>query len=110
MSVRLELQGNAVVLGVKAQPGARRNGITGVHDGRLKVSVTQVAEKGKANTAIVEVLCKRLDLRKHQLELIAGETSSLKTFLVHRVTLDELVSRLTAALDGDQKLGGSEKS
>lgn len=109
MNVRLELQGDAVALGIKAQSGARRNGITGVHDGRLRVSVTQVAEKGKANAAIVEVLCKRLDLRKHQLELIAGETSPLKTFLVHRVTLDEFAERVAAALEGDQKLGGSEK-
>ena len=38
-------------LGIKALPGSRRNGITGVHDGLLKVAVTQVAEKGKANAA-----------------------------------------------------------
>jgi uncharacterized protein YggU (UPF0235/DUF167 family) len=38
-----------VILPVRAQPGASRAGIRGEHAGALKVSVTQVAEKGKAN-------------------------------------------------------------
>ena len=87
-----------VILNVRAQPGARASGVRGEHDGALKVSVTQVAEKGKANKALVAVLCKALQLRKSQLELIAGETSSHKRFLVREVTIPELRSRLEAAL------------
>ena len=44
------------ILPVRAQPGARRNGVQGEQNGALKVAVTQVAEKGKANKAVLEVL------------------------------------------------------
>ena len=49
--IRLVTNSSGVVLPVKAQAGARRNAITGEHDGALKVAVSQVPEKGKANAA-----------------------------------------------------------
>jgi uncharacterized protein len=90
-----------VLLHVRAQPGARASGVRGEHDGALKVSVTQVAEKGKANKALVAVLCKALQLRKSQLQLIAGETSSHKRFLVREIAVADLRSRIEAALVGN---------
>ena len=87
-----------VILPVRAQPGARSSGLRGVQDAALKVAVTQIAEKGKANKALVAVLCKALQLRKSQVELIAGETASHKRFLVREVTVAELRERIEAAL------------
>ena len=51
-----------VVLPVRAQAGASKNGIRGEQNGMLKVSVTQVAEKGKANKALAETIAKGLGL------------------------------------------------
>jgi uncharacterized protein (TIGR00251 family) len=90
----LELHPEGTVLPVRAQPGARRNEIRGEQEGALKVCVTQSPEKGKANKAIVEVLSKALSLRKSQIELIAGETSHHKRFLVRGMTPDELRDRV----------------
>lgn len=98
MSVQLERHPQGVVLPVRAQPGAKRNGIRGVHQGMLKVTVTQIAEKGKANQAILEVLCKALDLRKSQVVLVAGETSQQKRFLIRDVNADDLAARIAAAM------------
>ena len=67
---------------MRAQAGARDNAIRGQQDGALKVAVTQIAEKGKANKAIIDVLCKSLSLKRSQVSLIAGETSSQKRFLI----------------------------
>jgi len=78
------------ILPVRAQPGARRNEIRGEQDGMLKVSVTQSPEKGKANKALIALLSKELSLRKSQLELIAGQMSPQKQFLVRDVTPEEL--------------------
>ncbi len=83
-----------VVVPVHAQPRARKNGIQGVHAGRLKVAVTQAPEKGKANAAILKVLAKQLDLKSSQLELLGGETSQQKTVLVRGLSLAELQERL----------------
>jgi uncharacterized protein (TIGR00251 family) len=96
--VKLEPHPQGVILPVKAQPGAKRSGIRGEHDGQLKVSVTQIAEKGKANESLVEVLAKSLGLRKSQVTMIAGETSSQKRFLLTETTVDELAVRIAAAL------------
>ncbi len=63
----------------------------------LKVCVTQSPEKGKANKALVEVLSKALGLKKSQIELIAGETSHQKRFLVHGIDAGELASRVEGA-------------
>jgi uncharacterized protein (TIGR00251 family) len=90
----LESHCDGTILPVRAQPGARRNEIRGVQDGMLKVCVTQSPEKGKANKAVVEVLSKTLRLRKSKIELIAGETSRQKRFLVRGITPDELAARI----------------
>lgn len=96
--IDLEQTDEGVILPVKAQPGARSSGIRGVHDGALRVSVTQVAEKGKANKAIVGVLGKTLGLRKSQIELIAGPASARKRFLIRDVSEEQLRQRIEAAL------------
>jgi uncharacterized protein (TIGR00251 family) len=89
-----------VVLPVRAQAGGNMNAIRGEQDGQLKVSVTQVAEKGKANKAIADVLAKGLGLKRSQVELIAGSTQPQKRFLIRDLSADELRERLEAALGG----------
>jgi len=96
--IALEPHPEGTILPVRAQPGSRRNEIRGEQDGMLKVCVTQSPEKGKANKALVELLSKLLSLRKSQFELIAGETSHHKKFLVRQITAEELSRRIAAIL------------
>jgi hypothetical protein len=84
-----------VVLPVRAQAGASKNGIRGEQNGMLKVSVTQIAEKGKANKALAETIAKGLGLKKSQVELLAGETQSQKKFLIRGVSRTELETSLS---------------
>jgi len=92
--LNLEPHAHGVILPVSVQPGARRNEIRGVQNGRLKVGVTQAPERGKANKAAVELLCKSLGLRKSQIELLSGETSRQKRFVVFGLTPQELAARI----------------
>jgi uncharacterized protein len=96
--VALETTSDGVRLPVRAQPGARRNSVVGVHDGRLKVAVTQVAERGKANDAVLDVLADALHLRPSQLELVSGMTNREKVVLVRGVDVAELSARIDVAL------------
>ena len=80
--VKLEQDERGVIMPVRAQAGARRNGITGVHGGRLLVAVTAAPEKGKANRAIAKVLSESFGVRKSSIELLTGETSTRKRFLI----------------------------
>ena len=95
----IELQPHAegFVLAVRAEPGAKRNEIRGQQAAALKVGVTQVAEKGKANRALRDYLAQVLQLNRSQVQLLCGETSRQKKFLIRGVTQDELRQRLRAA-------------
>lgn len=83
---------------VAAQPRARRNEIRGEQAGRLKVCVTQPAERGKANQAIIELLAEQLELRRAQITLLSGQSNSYKRFLLRGVSKPELDDRLTGLL------------
>jgi uncharacterized protein (TIGR00251 family) len=97
--IRLEPTSDGVVLSVKAKAGARVNALSGVHDGALKVAVTQAPERGKANRAIIDLLAESLGLRKSQITLLSGETSPQKRFRISEITADELTRRITSTLD-----------
>jgi uncharacterized protein (TIGR00251 family) len=83
---------------VHATAAARHASVGGCHDDALRVSVTAAAEKGKANQAIKKALADALNLKPHQLELIAGETNRRKQFLISGAN-DDLPARV-AELSG----------
>lgn len=99
----LQNHAHGVVLLLRVQPGARRQGIVGTHADRLKVAVHAAPEKGKANKAVIEVLCDELNLKRSQLQLIAGETSSDKQVLISNESIEELQTRIAVML-GDTNL------
>jgi uncharacterized protein (TIGR00251 family) len=78
----LESHPQGVVIRVKARPGARRNAFAGLHDGALRIDVTAVPEKGKANDAIIALLAKTFGVAKSSIELISSPTNPQKRFLI----------------------------
>ena len=96
--IELADHAEGVILPVRAQAGASKNGIRGEQNGMLKVSVTQIAEKGKANKALAETIAKGLGLKKSQVELLSGETQPQKKFLIRDMSRDDLQQRLMAEI------------
>ena len=76
--IELRATPEGVLLPVHAQPGARRARIVGEHGGRLKVAVSQPAEKGRANAAMIEFLAAEFGIRTSQITIRSGETSPRK--------------------------------
>lgn len=87
------------IIAVRAQPGARKNAVTGEHAGALKVAVTAPPDKGRANDAIIEVLAEAFQIKTSQIELLSGATNRQKRFLLRDLTLQEVGSRLHARLE-----------
>lgn len=87
-----------VLLPVRAQPGARKSGIQGVHGSALKVAVQAPPEDGRANAALVEVIRDALGLKRSQVELHSGATSREKVFLLRGVTVAEMTTRIAQLL------------
>ena len=65
-----------------------------MHDGALKVSVQAAPEDGKANDAIMELLKKTLGIKRNQIEILSGQTSRDKKFLIRELMLEELAQKI----------------
>ena len=79
-------------------PAARRNAITGTHDGALKISLTTPPTDGRANDALVAFLAERLNVPRAHIELLTGATSRTKTLRVTGLTALEVETRLLSDL------------
>jgi len=94
---RDEAQGSACRLRVRAQPGARREGLAGTWNGLLKLAVSAPPEDGRANESLARLLGRLLGLRRNQVELLAGERARTKEFRVElpcRTVRARLAARL----------------
>jgi uncharacterized protein (TIGR00251 family) len=82
------------VLSVRAQPGARKCAVLGSRGGALKVAVTAPPQDGRANKALAQTLADTLDIKRGQIELLSGQTSRDKRFLIRGLSAAQLLSRL----------------
>lgn len=80
--------GDAVLLRIKAVPGARRDEIAGELGDRLKVRVSAAPEGGKANTAICALIAKKLGMRKKDVRVESGMTNPEKIVRVEGVGVE----------------------
>jgi uncharacterized protein (TIGR00251 family) len=80
-------------LTIHATPGAKRCAVGGSHDGALRVAVNLPAEKGRANEAIAKLIAQSLGVKPAQVELLRGQTSRRKVFVIHDAP-DELQQRI----------------
>ena len=81
-----------VTLAVRALPGAKKKtAILGIYcegdKARLKIAVQAPAVEGRANSALVEFLADKFGVAKSHVELISGELSRSKVFLIRGVSL-----------------------
>jgi hypothetical protein len=63
-------------------PGAKRNEITGTHDGAVKISLTTPPTDGRANQALIAFLAARLKVPRASITLLTGATSRSKTLRI----------------------------
>ncbi|MCC6572919.1 MAG: DUF167 domain-containing protein [Planctomycetes bacterium] len=94
----MQPRGGAFVLRLRVAPKARRDAITGVHGGALKVAVTEPPDKGKANEAVLRLIAKTLHLPPACIEVLAGHTSRDKQVSIRcGGTAEELATKLLSA-------------
>ncbi|MGB9407500.1 MAG: DUF167 domain-containing protein [Terracidiphilus sp.] len=89
-----------VTLAVRAQPGAKKTAITGLYGegpaAQLKIAVHAPPLEGRANQALIAFLAETFAVPKNAVELIAGELSRSKVFLLRGVTLEKANAALSA--------------
>jgi uncharacterized protein (TIGR00251 family) len=86
------------ILPVRVHPGARKNEITGVHDGALKISLTTPPTDGRANEALMAFLAKFLKVQRARITLVNGATNRTKTLRVAAKSAAEVQASLSGFL------------
>jgi uncharacterized protein (TIGR00251 family) len=94
----VEAGNDGAVLRVHVQPGARSEGIAGVHGNALKVRVRAPATSGRANDAVLNLLAKELGVAVTALALTGGASSRDKRVRFDGLSAAELEKRLAATL------------
>jgi len=92
--IELVAHARGVLVAVRARPGARRDEVLGEHGGALRISVATKPEAGKANEAIRRVLAEALGVKPAQVELVTGQTSREKRFLILNADINEVRARV----------------
>ncbi len=77
--------GDAWLLDLHVQPGARATQAVGEHGGRLKLKIAAPPVDNKANAHLLAWLADRLGVPKASVTLVRGETSRQKTVAVRGV-------------------------
>jgi hypothetical protein len=85
-------------LPVRVHPGAKRNAITGIHDGALKVSLTTPPTDGRANQALIAFLAGKLRIPRARVTLLTGATSRAKSLHIVGLTAAQLRASLHISL------------
>jgi len=98
LPIALRDSADGCILPVRVHPGAKRNAITGVHDGALKISLTTPPTDGRANDALIAFLATYLKIPRASITLITGATSRSKAVRITGLTTAELESRLLTHL------------
>jgi uncharacterized protein (TIGR00251 family) len=87
-----------VTLAVRAQPGAKKTAIVGVYGegdaAQLKIAVQAPPIEGRANDALVAFLAETFGISKRSVELVSGELSRSKVFMLTGVTIQQARSKL----------------
>lgn len=86
---------------MRAQPGARRSGVSGLWNGRVKVAVRAPAQDGRANEELLAVLAEVLGLPRRALQLERGERAQLKEIRIE-APRSVVETRLLAALSSER--------
>lgn len=82
----IEARADHVLLRVRVQPKASRNGHTWAADGSLRIAVTAAPKEGEANDALAAYVAKRLGIAKGRVQLASGAHSREKAFRLEGVT------------------------
>jgi uncharacterized protein (TIGR00251 family) len=94
--------GKSCTIGVRAQPGARREGCVGTWNGMLKIAVRAPAQDGRANESLLCVVAELFGLRRASVELVSGAGSRAKRFRL-AMSATEVRARVAELVEGAER-------
>ena len=84
-------------LNVRVQPKASRNSVEVAEDGAIRVRVTALPDRGKANEAVVRLLSKNLGIPKSAVRITRGHTYRNKVVQFEGLERDDVIRLIEGA-------------
>jgi len=91
----LQSRGDAVLLTLHIQPGAKKTEVVGLHGAALKIRLASPPVDGKANAALIAFIAEKLGIAKAQVSLVSGQTSRSKRVAIASVSASEVEQKLS---------------
>ena len=83
-------------IAVKIAASAANSAISGWRDQCLRVRLSPAPERGKANSALIALLAKSLELSKSSIRIVKGQHSDHKTLEITGLSQEDIINLLTA--------------
>ena len=83
-----------VVFKVKVLPGSSRTTVCGLLDEMVKIKVSAVPEKGKANKCLLDFLAKQLSVKRNTVKIVSGKSSPIKSVRVMGISVEQISNKL----------------
>jgi uncharacterized protein len=87
---RIRASAEGVELPLHVQPRAKRNEISGRHNGTLKLRLTAPPVDDAANRSVLEFFARLLGVPKSSIQIVSGLRSRDKTIFIRGVSLDKI--------------------
>lgn len=71
-------QDKNLIFNVFLQPRASRNRLVGLHDNAIKIALTAPPVDGEANKQLIQYLSRLFQVKKSDIDIVAGERSRRK--------------------------------
>lgn len=85
---------------VYIQPNSKKSGYAGLHDGMPKLKITAPPVDGAANSEIIKIFAKLLNIPKSEIVISSGQASRLK---ILDINTDKSHEEITALLEKFQR-------
>jgi uncharacterized protein (TIGR00251 family) len=85
-----------LLFNVKVVPRSSKTQVAGIYNGMIKIRLSAVPEKGKANEALIDFLSDKLNVPKAYVTITSGLTAKVKQVSVKNVTeqaIEDIVSQ-----------------
>jgi len=96
-ALALNERAGGVRFSVHVRPRSSRSAILGVREGALEVALTAPPADGAANSELVALLARALEVRRGDLRIVVGASSRGKVIEVNGIHADDARARLSGA-------------
>ncbi|MFQ5713056.1 MAG: DUF167 domain-containing protein [Candidatus Scalinduaceae bacterium] len=88
--IKIRKMEDGIIIPARIQANSSKERVMGEYAEKLKIAVTSLPEKGKANKAIIKALAKWLNIKTSDIQIVSGEKSKDKEIFVRNITEKDL--------------------